>query len=448
MRKKSIFKAYGSNFQNIEEKSEKIVNNYDIFLAKDEEKREEIGNNDDISLDNSEILPMNDEINDKTQFSLILPSKTDENAEISKKNSQIQCSPCLLKKNSNISVIIEKCEEGFSSIKSQKIAEFEEYKSSFLGMRKLTERIQKNNRKTTVENIVKLLKSSKKKGEKHDKLEKIKKFDRENENSDKFKKIDDIFDKEREISDKLEKLDKLEKDEKKQENVTNFEKSDKKQENIVKFEKGDKKLENVIKFEKGDKKIENIEKHDKLHDTLEKPTKSEKIDKSLKIDKLFDKERENHEKSFISSNENSMNPLPYTKNFKKKKSDDIPCDFPLKKIKGCENSSFLPNNSQKSKFKSKRKFVINTKEKDGLQFSQSLRETDPVSLFISSNNSKKDKENRKNDSNVAKFNDSEENIDPFRQNYRKKEERAKLTGFACDQCEKVQYLMHFHCKFN
>ena len=92
--------------------------------------------------------------------------------------------------------------------------------------------------------------------------------------------------------------------------------------------------------------------------------------------------------------------------------------------------------------------MINTKEKDGLQFSQSLREKGSASLFKSSNNSKKDKENSKNDDNqsknIAKFNDSAENIDPFRQTCRKKEERAKLPGFACDQCEKVRYSIFFN----
>lgn len=176
-------------------------------------------------------------------------------------------------------------------------------------------------------------------------------------------------------------------------------------------------------------------------------TSKENILKVLNSSKKKEKnksplEKSDHEKSFLSNSENTINPLPYTKNFKKKKLEDMNTSFPLKKIKYNENSNsnsfHISNNqviSQKQTFKSKRRFLIN-KEKDEIQLSQNQNEKN--FLFTGKEN---EPEDPKKDMCTQEKNSGfiSNDTNPFRQNFRKKEERKGLSGFSCDQCEKVLF---------
>lgn len=157
---------------------------------------------------------------------------------------------------------------------------------------------------------------------------------------------------------------------------------------------------------------------------------SKKKEKSLSV-------KEKNEMNFENSNNNdSFNALPYTKNFKKKKLEEVNTSFPLKKIKFAdENSNSLSINvnnnvSQKQQtFISKRKFKIN-KENDAIQLSQNEQ------VLANKENFFKKIENNCNNNNI-----NDENL--FRQNFRKKEDRKNLSGFSCDQCEKVKFFIDY-----
>ena len=204
----------------------------------------------------------------------------------------------------------------------------------------------------------------------------------------------------------------------------------------------------------------------KLSDSIQKNNTSTTKENIINILKSSKKERKQSatqkppdlDKSFLSS-DNSMNPLPYTKNFKKKKIEEINHNFPLKKIKVLNDDSNLPQIiSQKQSFKSKRKFIINKKDNDFMQLSQSLKDPDQLLLFNDKNEFQNiNKENETNNKNITNPNVSpilEGDLDPFRQTFRKKEDRQKLTGFSCDQCEKVCFFsnkiklhLNFYMKF-
>lgn len=172
-----------------------------------------------------------------------------------------------------------------------------------------------------------------------------------------------------------------------------------------------------------------------------KKTSKEKITKILKSTK-----KQPHESVKSSENqeiENPLNisvssengiPLAYTKNFKKKKADDISQNLPLKRIKEDINEcATSTHNSKKQAFRSKRRFLINQKENENMQLTQSLKDPDIAELLTGVPPQTNDKTNNTESNNTG---NNESN--PFRQNYRKKEDREKLKGFACDQCEKVE----------
>lgn len=165
---------------------------------------------------------------------------------------------------------------------------------------------------------------------------------------------------------------------------------------------------------------------------------SKKKEKSLSVK---EKTEINNEKLVDYCNNNdSFNALPYTKNFKKKKFEEVNACFPLKKIKFSDESSHsvsinLNNHmSQKQQtFISKRKFKIN-KENDAIQLSQNeqiFANKENINKKINENENIS-KKNEKNNENIK-----DENL--FRQNFRKKEDREQLNGFSCNQCEKVFY---------
>lgn len=145
-------------------------------------------------------------------------------------------------------------------------------------------------------------------------------------------------------------------------------------------------------------------------------------------DLLFPSKNSENNSSFLSQGIDNPSgiPLPYTKNFKKKKSEDLLANFELKRIK--ENFNENSNSSIQSKtfFRSKRKFLINQPSNDAMQLTQSQK-VEEIGEFL---NKAENKEKNLSHS-IAEFSN------PFRHIYRKKEEREKLTGFACDQCEKV-----------
>ena len=171
-----------------------------------------------------------------------------------------------------------------------------------------------------------------------------------------------------------------------------------------------------------------------------KKTSKEKITKVLKSTKkqlpesLKSSEKQEIENLNISVNSENGIPLAYTKNFKKKKADDISQNLPLKKIKEDINEcATSTHNSKKQAFRSKRRFLINQKENENMQLTQSLKDPDIAELLTGVPQETNNKTNNTESNNTA---NNESN--PFRQNYRKKEEREKLKGFACDQCEKVE----------
>lgn len=179
-----------------------------------------------------------------------------------------------------------------------------------------------------------------------------------------------------------------------------------------------------------------------LNSSKKKPMRKKQDITYENNEKSFLSLNENNEKHFLGTNENNPNILAYTKNFKKKKFEEHQSDFPLKKLKPNENANII---SKKQSIRSRKKFVINKTETDTfLQFSQSLKASDENLLVIKP--STKEKENIKIDFNKKEINSLSyyDNIDPFRQKFRKKEDRDKLTGFSCDQCEKVFYWAIFN----
>jgi len=179
----------------------------------------------------------------------------------------------------------------------------------------------------------------------------------------------------------------------------------------------------------------------KLAERIQKNNKKTSQEKIAKILKSSKKKKEQQNENSESENNSSMSistensgHLAYTKNFKKKKSEDIVSNIPLKRIKENMNENSNSTIHSKKPFRSKRKFLINQKESEAMQFSQSLRENGISELFKPENVNNKTEIVTNEIITTESMNDGN---NPFRQTYRKKEERDKLKGFACDQCEKV-----------